>query len=111
MYDVVCDAVDREYKLDCALEDEDGEPPYEVIDIVINVNGESYPVVSEVHDVNKLREEGYEKILVLPDALYSLTPECKIWMELREAGIIGSDAPFDYAKYHAIAKQQLSRRN
>ena len=108
VYDAVCNAVDKEYKLDCTLEDEDNEPPYEVIDIVINVDGESYPVVSEsdVASIDELKaDKECKKFLVLPDVLYSLTPECKMWMQLKEAGIIDEDAPFDYAKYHSLVKQ------
>ena len=107
VYDAVCKAVDTEYGFSIS-DFEDDEVPYEVVDIVINEDGKSYPVVSEsdVASIDELKaDKECKKFLVLPDALYSLTPECKMWMQLKEAGIIDEDAPFDFAKYHALVKQ------
>ena len=78
-----------------------------IINIVINEkDGESYPVISESMDDSKLKSsKTYSKFLVLPDALYSLSPECKLFMQLKEQGIIDEDAAFDYDKYHKILEE------
>lgn len=84
------------------LDDEDFP---RIVDLVIyNADdGEYYPVISESMDDSSLKDSiVYTKYLVLPDATYSLTPECKLWMELKQKGIIDEDAPFDYEKYHQI---------
>ena len=79
----------------------------EIVSIVINADdGESYPVVSESMDQTELkRSKTWTKYLVLPDATYCLTPECKLWMELKKQGIIDEDAPFDFDKYHALVEE------
>lgn len=108
VYDAVCNAVDAEYKFSTEDFEAEDDSPYSVVDIVINEDGESYPVVSEsdVTSIDELKtDKECKKFLVLPDALYSLTPECKMWMQLKEAGIIDEDAPFDFAKYHSLVKQ------
>ena len=78
----------------------------EIINIVINEDdGESYPVIAESMDATELKKSKvYSKFLVLPDAVYSLTPECKLWMQLKEQGIIDEDAAFDYEKYHKLVE-------
>ena len=105
VYDAICNAVDAEYMFSAEDFEAEDDSPYSVVDIVINADGESYPVVSESDDVEQFTNAGYQQILVLPNALYSLTPECKMWIKLKEAGIIDEDAPFDFAKYHALVKQ------
>lgn len=98
----VCDAIDEKYGY--SIEDfEDGQSPYDIVDIVINEDDESYPVVPEDADFKKLDKElDVKKYLVLPYARYSLTPECKLWMKMRENGFIGEDEPFDFEKYHKL---------
>ena len=89
---------------DC-LEDDSLWPS--IIDIVINADdGESYPVISESMDDSKLKkDQAFTKYLVLPDAIYGLTPECKLWMELKETGILPKDTPFDFAKFHKMVEK------
>lgn len=98
------DAVDKSmgYSFsDDEVMDPDFKLPYEIVDIVINEDGESYPVVAEDADTSALSKSTvFEKYLVLPYATYSLTPECKLWMKLKENGMLKEDAPFDYDTYH-----------
>ena len=113
-YDEVEDAiykcVDEQYHYLSSIDDnniDDDSLFPEIISIVINSDdGESYPVISESMDDSELKKDGaFAKYLVLPDAVYSLTPECALWMNLKANGIIDEDAPFDFAKYHALVKQ------
>ena len=90
--------------------DEDGNVnvPYSIIDIVVEnaEDNEVYPVVTEDADFSKIEKSGYAKYLVLPWAKYALTPEAKLWMELKENGIIDEDAPFEYEKYHKMVQDK-----
>lgn len=90
------------------IDDDDAWPT--IVDLVVNsLDGESYPVVSEsmADKIAVLNEDkSYTKYLVLPDAVYSLTPECKLWMQLKEEGIINEDAEFDFDRYHNLVKKQ-----
>lgn len=101
--EAICNTVDEKYGY--AAEDfEDDNAPYEVIDIVVNEDGESYPVVSE-DKIDALDAElGVKKCLVLPWATYSLTPECKLWMTMKENGVVDEDEPFDYERYHSLVE-------
>ena len=112
-YDEVEDAiyknVDEQYHYSSNIDDnniDDDSLFPEIISIVINSDdGESYPVISESMDDSELKKDGtFAKYLVLPDAVYSLTPECALWMNLKKNGIIDEDAPFDFDKYHALIK-------
>ena len=87
---------------------EDDEDWPTIISIVINADdGESYPVISESMDDSELKKDkAFSKYLVLPDAIYSLTPESKLWMNLKKNGIIDNDAEFDFEKYHAMIKDK-----
>lgn len=102
--EAIWNAVDEKYGY--AAEDfEDDNAPYEVIDIVVNEDGESYPVVPEDTDFKKLEAElDAKKYLVLPWARYSLTPECKLWMTMKENGIVDENESFDYEKYHSLVE-------
>ena len=76
--EAIWNAVDEKYGYDVKDFEEDNAP-YEVVDIVVNEDGESYPVVPEDADFKKLEAElDVKKFLVLPWAKYSLTPECKL---------------------------------
>lgn len=100
--DAICNLVDEKYGYD--IEDFEDDTPYNIIDIVINEDGESYPVLPE-EDLNNFDKElDVKKCLVLPWAKYSLTPECKLWMKMQENGLIGENEPFDYEKYHKLVE-------
>ena len=79
-----------------------------IISLVINANdGESYPVISESMDDSELKKDkAFSKYLVLPEARYSLTPECKLWMELKKEGILDEDAPFEFEKFHKMLEKK-----
>lgn len=78
-----------------------------IVDLVINADdGESYPVISESMDDSELKKsDAFAKYLILPDAIYSLTPEAKLWMDLKKNGIIDEDSPFEFEKYHNIIEK------
>lgn len=103
--DAIYDAVDKKYGYTSEDFEEVGNEPYKVIDIVVNDEDGTWPVVSEDADIEKLKKElDVEKFAVLPWARYGLTPECKLWMAMKEDGIVGEDEPFDYEKYHALVE-------
>jgi len=111
-YDEVEDAIYS--KVDIMFGSTYGDDGYEredypsIVNIVINADdGESYPVISESMDDSDLKKDtAYTKYLVLPDAHYSLTPECKLWMELKKEGILDEDAPFEFEKLHKILEKR-----
>ena len=107
-YDEVEDAIVQEaLKKYCYDNLDDEDYPY-ILDLVINKDGESYPVVSESMDDSKLRaSKEYTKYLVIPEAQYELTPEAKLCMQLKHEGIIDADAPFDFEKYHSILEKKI----
>ena len=105
--DAIYDKVDKEYGIEHGLDDIDELDDNEfahILSLVVNDDdGESYPVLSESMDDSELKaSKAYSKYLVLPNAVYSLTPEAKLWAELKSNGIIDDDAPFDFEKYHKI---------
>lgn len=113
-YDEVEDAINKEIELQYNVPDssldidelEDDDYP-QILDIVINADdGESYPVISESMDDSELKKDKvFTKYLVLPEAVYELTPECKLWMDLKQNGIIDEDAPFKFEKYHKMVEK------
>ena len=99
--EAICNEVDQKYGF--SIEDFEDDDPYRIIDLVINEDGESYPVVPEDADLKTLDKElDVKKYLVLPWARYSLTPECKLWMKMKENGFVGEDEPFDFETYHKL---------
>lgn len=102
--DAIYDAVDEKYGYEPEDFEETDNEPYKVIDIVVNKDSESYPVVPE-DKIDKLDAElDAKKYLVLPWARYGLTLECKLWMAMKENGIVDEDEPFDYEKYHKLVE-------
>ena len=117
-YDEVVDAVyDTVDKVFSCRSYEDDEEEYEferedyptIVSLVINADdGESYPVISESMDDSELKKDkAFSKYLVLPEARYSLTPECKLWMELKKEGILDEDAPFEFEKFHKMLEKKV----
>ena len=109
--DAILAKVEDEYGFSIASLDEDDIDDDSkfptVISIVINKDDGSYPVIAESIDDKALaKSKVFDKYLVLPYAIYGLTPECKLWMQLKESGVIDADAPFDFDKYHSIIKKQ-----
>ena len=115
-YDEVVDAV--YYKVDkmFGYKSYEDEEEYEfereyyptIVSLVINADdGESYPVISESMDDSELKKDkAFSKYLVLPEARYYLTPECKLWMELKKEGILDEDAPFEFEKFHKMLEKK-----
>lgn len=99
-----CDAVDSKYGF--KPEDfEDDDPPYKIINIVVNDGDESYPVLSESDDDSEIKSSKvHSKYLVLPWAKYGLTPEAKLWMKMKDMHMVSEDEPFDFNKYHALVE-------
>ena len=116
-YDEVVDAV--YYKVDkmFGYKSYEDEEEYEferedyptIVSLVINADdGESYPVISESMDDSELKKDkAFSKYLVLPEARYSLTPECKLWMELKKEGILDEDAPFEFEKFQKMLEKKV----
>ncbi len=66
-----------------------------------------YPVVSDYDVDNKTEkfksyQSKYNKILVLPEAVYELTPEMKLHFSLIKQGILNENSKFDFEKMHNI---------
>lgn len=104
--DAVYTAVDKRYGYSAEdFIDDDRKCPYSIVDIVINADDGVWPVVSETADIKGLKKtSSFEKFLVLPWATYGLTPECALWMAMKEDGSVDADEPFDYDKYHALVE-------
>lgn len=99
----ICDAVDKKHGY--SNESFEDEAPYEIASIVVNEGDESYPVLCEDDDTSELmHSKVYDKFLVLPWAIYELTPECKLWMKMKEMHLISEDASFDFDKYHKLVE-------
>ena len=108
--DAIYDAVNKKYGIEYdedEILDDDIELPT-IIDLVINeTDGESYPVVAESDEprIAELKSShAYLKYLVLPDAKYQLTQECKLWLDMKKHGMIDEDAEFDFEKYHEFVE-------
>lgn len=106
----IYDAVDNKHGY--VEEDfEDDVAPYKIVDLVVNDNGESYPVVPEDADLKKLDKElDIEKYLVLPWARYSLTPECKLWIIMKDNDLIDENEPFDFKTYHDLIEAMNEKK-
>ena len=103
----IYDKLNDEYGIDdCSMNMPDADVP-QILDIVINADdGNQYPVISESMDDTELKKsKTFDKFLVLPDATYTLTQECKLWMSLKEDGIINANEEFDFDKYHALVEK------
>jgi len=74
------------------------------LEIYCSESDEWCEVLSESDEkrIKELTSDGKNRILILPDATYSLTPECKLWMELKDSGILDEDSEFDYGKMKNI---------
>lgn len=99
--DAIYKAVEKEYPT------YDDDPDYKIVDIVNYNDGVSYPVVPDDKTKAELELEfdPGTKVLILPRACYALTPECRLWLELKDTGIIDEDAPFEFDKYHEMVKK------
>ena len=116
-YDEVVDAVyykvDKMFGYKSYTDEEEYEFEREdyptIVSLVINTDdGESYPVISESMDDSELKKDkAFSKYLVLPEARYSLTPECKLWMELKKEGILDKDTPFEFEKFHKMLEKKV----
>lgn len=102
--DAVYKAVEKEYSV---YEGDDID--YKIVDVVLYKDGVPCPVVSDDKTKDELKREFSPgtKILILGRARYALTPECKLWLELKDAGIIDEDTPFEFDKYHEMVKKGL----
>lgn len=98
------DAVDKKHGY--TFEDwEEDEAPYYFTDIMVLADDGIYPVVPEDYDTKLIdNDKQYDKYLMLPYARYSLTPECKLWMKMRENGILEEDDEFDYDEMHKLVE-------
>jgi hypothetical protein len=90
----------------------DDFPKAEICEIFIskkddNSNDCLYPVVSEHESKNNTPKfqkycETFDKILILPDAVYSLTPEAHLYYSLINEGLISENKEFDFVKMNKI---------
>lgn len=105
VYDDIEDAIDKVVEKECRTSEDDLD--YKIVDVVNYNDGVSYPVVPDDKTENELECEfpSGTKILILSRACYRLTPECRLWLELKDIGIIDKDAPFEFNKYHKLVKE------
>lgn len=89
----VFDLVDTRYGYD--INDED--VPYSIVDIQVIVDDGVFPVVSE-SETEKLKslraDKNVSKFLVLPDAVYSISPQYKAFISMKENGLLKDDVEF-----------------
>jgi hypothetical protein len=69
-----------------------------------------YPVVSDYDVDNKTEkfknyQSKYDKILVLPEAVYELTPEMKLYFSLIKQGFLNENTEFNFEKMHALINE------
>lgn len=104
----IYDAVDNKHHfVDVDFEE---DAPYHVSDIMVLTDEGIYPVVPEDFDMKAIdNDKQYDKYLVLPYARYSLTPECKLWMKMKENGILDEDEEFDYDEMHKLVEAVETR--
>lgn len=74
-----------------------------------------YPVVTDCDAHRKTEkfksyQSKYNKILVLPEAIYELTPEMKLHFSLIEQGILNVNDAFDFKKMHNILMSTMSTK-
>jgi hypothetical protein len=84
-------------------------PKRDVVDyIYIKDDTEWYPVVSESDKktISKLsKDKKFSKFLILPDAIYSLSPELLLYLKMCDEGILNPKdkfGQFNYEKMHHI---------
>jgi hypothetical protein len=82
---------------------------YEIFISKLENDGKNYlyPVISDYDADNKTEkfksyQSKYNKILVLPYAIYELTPEMKLHFSLIKQGILNVNDEFDFEKMHNI---------
>lgn len=76
--------------------------------ITIHEDDGTFPVISEDKDPKQIADEnGVDKVLILPWATYKLTDEAKLWMKMKELGIIPEDSEFDFNKYHKLCENGI----
>jgi hypothetical protein len=66
-----------------------------------------YPVVTDYDADNKTEkfksyQSRYNKILVLPEAVYELTPEMKLYFSLIKEGLLTKETEFNFEKMHEL---------
>jgi predicted alpha/beta superfamily hydrolase len=82
---------------------------YEIFISKLENDGKNYlyPVVSD-HDAEEKTEKfkkyqsQYDKILVLPEAVYELTPEMKLYFSLIKEGLLTKETEFNFEKMHEL---------
>jgi hypothetical protein len=82
---------------------------YEIFISKLENDGKNYlyPVVSD-HDAEEKTEKfkkyqsQYDKILVLPEAVYELTPEMKLYFSLIKEDLLTKETEFNFEKMHEL---------
>jgi hypothetical protein len=87
VFDGGCDAARKIYS-------EDDFPNMEVGDLEIVMDDGVFPVLAEDYDKD-MEKLGVKKALVLGYARYTLTPEYKLFLSMKERGILSEDDEFD----------------
>ena len=99
---IMCTFDEIEFEADNMIIKEFGKDiPIAETEYFIIEDDKRYPVKSEDEDkkiIDKCAKE-YGKVLILPVAVYTLTPEMKCYMNMIKSGIIDEDTEFDYEKF------------
>jgi len=74
---------------------EEDFPHMEVGDLEIVTDDGDFPVLAEDFDKKELEKKGIKKALVLGYAKYSLSPEYKMFLSLKDKGVFHDDEEFD----------------
>lgn len=99
VWDDVEDALLKAVERDISIEVAENA---EILEINIVKDRNKYPVISESQSkdkklIDRLSKDA-DKILILPEYKYSITPEYKLWLKLFEQGIVNEDDKFDFNK-------------
>ena len=99
---IMCTFDEIEFEADDVIIKEFGKDiPIVETEYFIIEDGKRYPVKSENEDkkiIDKYAKE-YGKVLILPVAVYTLSPEMECYMNMIKSGIIDEDTEFDYEKF------------
>lgn len=109
LYDEVEDGLLTEMDKLFSIDDFPKVEIYEIFISKLENDGKNYlyPVISDYDVDNKTEkfksyQSKYNKILVLPEAVYELTPEMKLHFSLIKQGILNDNSKFDFEKMHNI---------
>lgn len=94
VFEKACSATDELYS-------EDDFPNMDIVRIFIKTEDGTFPVLNEDDKPEDLKDQ-FKRMLILPLAHYSLSPEYRLWMNMHDKHLV--QGPFDYDQMHELLK-------